>query len=102
MLLVPDAGQQAGIYGSVAFAFTDDLDVINRLHDNLRDAEGHDPYGMARGRVLADLRSPANDQASARYLDGQSWDLPDKLGRMNRKMRVARTSSQDTGVDAVG
>ena len=100
MLLSRVLDNQAGIYGSVAFAFTDDLDVINRLHDNLRDAEGHDPYGIARGRVLADLRSPANDQASARYPDGQSWDLPNKLGRMNRKMRVARTTSQDTGVDA--
>ena len=76
MLLSRVLDNQAGIYGSVAFAFTDDLDVINRLHDNLRDAEGHDPYGIARGRVLADLRSPANDQSSARYPDGQSWDLP--------------------------
>lgn len=100
MLLSRVLDNQAGIYGSVAFAFTDDLDVINRLHDNLRDAEGHDPYGIARGRVLADLRSPANDQASARYVDGQSWDLPNKLGRMSRKMRVSRTSSQDSGVDA--
>lgn len=100
MLLSRMLDNRAGIYGSVAFAFTDDLDVINRLHDNLRDAEGHDPRGIARGRVLADLRSPANDQASARYPDGQSWDLPNKLGRMSRKMRVARTTSQDTGVDA--
>lgn len=100
MLLSRVLDNQAGIYGSVVFAFTDDLDVINRLHDNLRDSEGHDPYGIARGRVLADLRSPANDQASARYTDGQSWDLPNKLGRLNRRMRVARTTSQDTGVDS--
>ncbi|RYF57179.1 MAG: DEAD/DEAH box helicase, partial [Comamonadaceae bacterium] len=99
MLLSRMLDNQPGIYGSVAFTFTDDLDVINRLYDNLRDAEGHDLYGIGRGRVLADLRSPANDQASARYPEGQSWDLPNKLGRMDRKMRVARTSSQDTGVD---
>lgn len=100
MLISRILDNQSGIFGSVSFAFTDDLDVINRLHDNLRDAEGHDPYGMARGRVLADLRSPANDQAGARYPEGQSWDLPQKLDRMGRQMRIARTSSQDTGVDA--
>ena len=33
-------GHHAGHLGSVAFAFTDNLDVINRLYDNLRDAEG--------------------------------------------------------------
>ncbi|MBA3430091.1 MAG: DEAD/DEAH box helicase, partial [Actinobacteria bacterium] len=100
MLIARILDNRAGIFGSVTFAFTDDLDVINRLHDNLRDAEGHDPYGMARGRVLADLRSPANDQAGARYQEGQSWNLPQKLDRMDRQLRVARTSSQDAGVDA--
>ena len=88
-----------GIYGSVAFAFTDDLDVINRLHDNLRDAEGHSPRGRAAGAVLADLRSPRAPQAGPRYADGQSWDLPFHLQRMERALRIARTSSQDTGVD---
>ncbi|GAB3446561.1 hypothetical protein GCM10027517_28970 [Phycicoccus ginsengisoli] len=100
MLVSRILDNRAGIFGSVTFAFTDDLDVINRLHDSLHDAEGHDPYGMARGRVLADLRSPANEQAGARYPEGQSWDLPRKIDRMDRQMRVARTSSQDAGVDA--
>ena len=88
-----------GIYGSVAFAFTDDLDVINRLYDNLRDAEGAQPRGRMRGAVLANLRSPTDSQAGPRYADGQSWDLPYHLNRMNRALRIARTSSQDTGVD---
>ena len=88
-----------GIYGSVSFAFTDDLDVINRLYDNLRDAEGAQPRGRMAGKVLADLRSPAEGQAGARYPDGQSWDMPYRLQRMNQPLRIARTSSQDSGVD---
>ena len=99
MLLGRVLDNQPGMYGSVAFAFTDDLDVINRLYDNLRDAEGAQPRGRMAGAVLADLRSPAEPQAGARYTDGQSWDLPDRLQRMNRALRIARTSSQDAGVD---
>lgn len=90
-----------GTYGSVTFAFTDDLDSINRLYDNLSDAEGHAPRGRAAGTVLADLRSPSAPQAGARYVDGQSWDLPAHLKRLDRSgLRVARTTSQDAGVDA--
>ena len=100
MLLGRVLDNNPGIYGSVAFAFTDDLDVINRLHDNLRDAEGAQPRGRAAGAVLADLRSPVQPQAGPRYADGQSWDLPYHLQRLDRPLRIARTSSQDTGVDA--
>ncbi|HEY3547729.1 MAG TPA: protein DpdJ [Propionicimonas sp.] len=89
-----------GIYGSVTFAFTDQLDSINRLYDNLSDAEGHQPRGRAAGQVLATLRDPAAPQAGPRYVDGQSWDLPAHLQRMGRGLRVARTTSQDTGVNA--
>ncbi|WP_033105465.1 protein DpdJ [Microbacterium profundi] len=89
-----------GVYGSVTFAFTDDLDSINRLYDNLRDAEGHSPRGRARGTVLANLRSPREPQAGPRYLDGQSWDLPAHLQRLDRGLSIARTTSQDSGVDA--
>lgn len=99
MLLARVLDNKPGMYGSVMFAFADDLDVANRMHDNLRDAEGHDKYGMARGRVLADLRSPDHGQADARYREGQSWDLPAKLGRMDQ-LRIGRTSSQDAGVDS--
>ena len=79
MLLGRVLDNEPGIYGSVIFAFTDDLDVINRLHDNLRDAEGEDPRGLAGGQILADLRSPDGPQADARYREGQSWDLPAHL-----------------------
>ncbi|WP_375502622.1 protein DpdJ [uncultured Jatrophihabitans sp.] len=89
-----------GTYGSVTFAFTDNLDVINRLYDNLRDAEGILFNGRAGGAILANLRSPQDPQAADRYLDGQSWDLPAHLQRMDRALRVARTSSQDVGTDS--
>ncbi|MCJ0978709.1 DEAD/DEAH box helicase [Rhodococcus sp. ARC_M12] len=99
MLLGRVLDTNPGIYGSVSFAFTDDLDVINRLYDNLRDAEGAQPRGRMAGEVLADLRSPAGPQSGARYPDGQSWDMPYRLQRMNQPLRIARTSSQDSGVD---
>ena len=88
------------LFGSVAFAFTDDLDVVNRLHDDLRDAEGASVFGRTRGVVLAGLRQPSLPQAGARHEDGQSWDVADRLGRMANPLRVARTSSQDSGVDS--
>ncbi|MEU1959672.1 protein DpdJ [Nocardia sp. NPDC019304] len=86
-------------FGSIAFAFTDDLDVVNRLYDNMRDAEGHSRFGRSRGEVLGQLRDPGLPQTGARYEDGQSWDLASRLGRMASPLRVARTSSQDAGVD---
>jgi ATP-dependent Lhr-like helicase len=100
MLLGRVLDNAPSIYGSVAFAFTDNLDVINRLYDNLRDAEGVTPRGRPGGAILADLRSPQAPQAGDRYLDGQSWDLPSQLQRMDRALRVARTSSQDAGTDS--
>lgn len=87
------------LFGSVAFAFTDDLDVINRLYDNLRDAEGASPFGRSRGTVLGSLRDPSLPHSGTRYDDGQSWDVADRLGRMSGPLRIARTSSQDSGVD---
>lgn len=100
MLLCRTLDTTPGTYGSVTFAFTDNLDVINRLYDNLRDAEGILPNGRAGGAILANLRNPQEPQAADRYLDGQSWDLPAHLQRMDRALRVARTSSQDVGTDA--
>lgn len=89
-----------GIFGASAFIFTDDLDVTNRLFDDLRDAEGRPTRaGAATRAVLADLRGPRHSQVARRDEDGQNWELPDRLGRMSRPLRVGRTSSQDSGVD---
>lgn len=96
------------LFGTTGFIFTDDLDVTNRFYDDLRDAEG----GQSRSRrsrsykpVLAALRSPDRAQPDARYRDGQSWGLVEKIGHnldpdlRGEALRVARTSSQDVGVD---
>ncbi|WP_229072216.1 protein DpdJ [Actinoplanes sp. DH11] len=91
------------LYGSRGFLFTDDLDVTNRLYNDLADAEGNGPNGNSS--VLAGLRSKDRGANGAQYLDGQRWDLVNTIGRQldpDRKrygLRVGRTSSQDTGVD---
>lgn len=100
MLLGRVMDNKPHIYGSRIFAFTDNLDVINRLYDNLRSAEGVRTGRRGRGDILADLRSPQAPQSGVRYVDGQSWDLPSHLQRMDRALRIARTSSQDVGTDS--
>lgn len=104
-----------GIYGSTGFLFTDDLDVTNRLYDDLRDSEGGQSRrmrpGPSRKEVLAQLRSPQFTHAGTtrlieRYRDGQAWTLPVEIGHpltgnVNEgALRIGRTSSQDAGVDA--
>ncbi|AFY67277.1 protein DpdJ [Geitlerinema sp. PCC 7407] len=92
-----------GAYGSRVFAFTDDLDVTNRLFHNLLDAEGLNSFGrpMARRQPLASLRTHDATDAAQRLLTGQSWLLCEEIGHtLQNPLRVTRTSSQDTGVDA--
>lgn len=92
--------------GSKVFAFTDDLDVTNRLYHDLQDAEGWDnrpAAGLLRARPsLAFLRSAGAPDHTARFISGQSWDLPEQIGHDLTGLapvRVGRTSSQDSGVD---
>ncbi|WP_051844396.1 protein DpdJ [Streptomyces globisporus] len=97
------------LYGSTGFLFTDDLDVTNRFYNDLRDAEGgQDRFGRRSDRrkpVLAGLRSSDRDEHAARYADGQSWDVVEKIGHdldpglHLHHLRIGRTSSQDVGVD---
>lgn len=93
--------REPGVFGASAFVFTDDLDVTNRLFDDLRDAEGYFNGRPNAADRLADLRVSGDPQGPARYRDGQSWDVVEQLGRLPGGLRVARTSSQDKGVDAV-
>lgn len=93
------------LYGSRGFVFTDDLDVTNRLFNDLSDAEGGRTAATGRRRqVLAGLRS-ANGATHDQYIDGQSWELVHRIGRhldpqaTTHGLRVTRTSSQDSGVD---
>lgn len=100
-----------GIVGQRLFVFTDDLDVTNRLFDDVANAEGLMPN---RGRYIANpkreplaaLRSPisteADDDERARFEDGQSWRLADAVGHppeLTQRIVVDRVSSQDTGVN---
>jgi ATP-dependent helicase Lhr and Lhr-like helicase len=92
-----------GNYGSRVFAFTDDLDVTNRLFHNLLDAEGLNSLGRPqRGRQpLAAIRSHNAMAAAERLSAGQSWRLCEEIGHnLQNPLRVTRTSSQDTGVDS--
>lgn len=91
-----------GSYGSRVFLFTDDLDVTNRLFHNLQDAEGLNSWGQpaAQKRPLAGLRESGLSEASERLVAGQSWLVCEKIGhQLNRPLRIARTSSQDVGVE---
>jgi hypothetical protein len=93
-----------GLYGNRVFVFTDDLDVTNRLYNNLQDAEGLDSWNrpVAGGTVLASLRSSAQPENALRLPAGQSWQLCEDIGHsygLTRPLRLSRTSSQDVGVD---
>jgi hypothetical protein len=91
-------------FGSRLFAFADNLDVINRLFDSLRDAEGLSIFGRPRpgARPLADLRRPSIDGSdlARREADGQNWRVTEFLGRrLDAPLLVGRTASEDAGVE---
>lgn len=91
-----------GIYGSRVFAFTDDLDVTNRLFHNMLDAEARDSWNRptANRLPLASLRTHQNADASDRLIAGQSWHLSEEIGHdLKHHLSIGRTSSQDTGVN---
>jgi hypothetical protein len=90
-------------YGKRVFLFTDDLDVTNRLYNNLQDAEGLDSWNrrQAGGVVLASLRSTAQPENALRLPAGQSWQMCEDIGHpfgLAQPLRLSRTSSQDVGV----
>jgi hypothetical protein len=92
-----------GAFGSRLFAFTDNLDVINRLFDSLRDAEGLDIFGRPRAGAapLAALRMRPQDlpEQIRRERDGQVWRAVETIGRrLDRPLLVGRTTSEDSGV----
>ncbi len=90
-------------YGSKVFAFTDDLDVTNRLHAQLEDAEGWRSGGVNRKPQgsLAVLRAPGGPDEQLRDQAGQLWAFSQDIGTLQRPVRVARTTSRDSGVDTV-
>jgi hypothetical protein len=102
----------SGLFGSRTFAFTDKLDVTNRLYWNLLDAEGWQtptrpaalaPLTLAHLRAEEQLRRPTASRESAadREPVGQWWWLPETLGwdlDGDVQLAIGRTSSQDIGV----
>lgn len=91
-----------GLYGQRVFAFTDDMDVTNRLYFGVQDAEGRNDRGepnLSRhpNGPLAVLRRPTPSRSRDR--SGQNWTMPEAIGhRLEERKRIGRTSSQDPGV----
>lgn len=113
-ILEPQGQQELSLAGKRVFAFSDRLDGINRLFENLRDAEGRSPRSLnqvlATRTVLAGLRGRGPDQEAGyaeRMLAGQAWPIVEAIGHKlqptpnyETSLNVHRTSSQDTGVEA--
>lgn len=97
-------GKSKGTWGAKTFIFTDDLDVTNRLYHQLCDAEGWQTsyHGLRpNGIPLAHLREP--DFRQSKIALGQNWRVAQDVGHslsVDDRAVVARTSSQDAGVDA--
>ena len=97
-----DGTPSQGLYGERAFAFTDDIDVTNRLYFGVQDAEGRNDRGEAdlvrhRDGPLAVLRRSV--PSASRERAGQNWSMPEAIGhRLDERKRIGRTSSQDPGV----
>ncbi|NYG07745.1 hypothetical protein BJ986_002232 [Phycicoccus badiiscoriae] len=103
----PASRVSAGVYGTKAFVFTDDLDVTNRLFSYLLDAEGQ-RYSFGKPKSikppLASLRASGSGDLTRQRRAGQLWDLPRAIGHkfatIGEGLRVSRTTSQDSGVMA--
>jgi hypothetical protein len=97
----PSSTNVSGAFGRRAFLFTDDLDVTNRLYDDLRDAEAFTIFGRpdAARMPLANIRRAGPD-AAIRDVEGQRWRICEDIGHpLDRRLVVGRTTSQDAGVN---
>lgn len=117
-VMEPRGGEAGELWGQRIFAFTDDLDVTNRLFHNTLDAEGRNSKNKPKvGRngapapvPLASLRNSSHPCSAERLAQGQNWLMCEEIGHdlgdavaspgENARMKVGRTSSQDAGVDA--
>lgn len=98
----PGSTNASGAFGRRAFLFTDDLDVTNRLYDDVRDAEAYTIFGKPdnQRRPLAAIRGDGAD-AALRDAEGQRWRAAEDIGHypLDRRLIVGRTTSQDAGVN---
>lgn len=84
-----------GRYGERLFVFTDNLDVTNRLFDDLCDAERQKLAQLRTGRG----EHETENDFSLRNSDGQCWMSLEFIGhKLTEKLKVGRTSSRDPGV----
>ena len=94
-----------GLYGKKVFAFADDLDVINRMFHNLRDAEGQSSdgspdYARHSGGSLANLRGATqnaqNEEDVQRYVHKEDTQKEDATKAKEE------AKDQDQGVQGPG
>jgi hypothetical protein len=86
------------LYSQKVFGFSDNLDSVNRWFSDMLDAEQR--LGLARLRALPGAGVPPA-QRMRRFLEGQVWELPIRLGyNLQQPLQVTRCSSQDRGTDA--
>lgn len=102
----PGAASVSDAFGRRAFLFTDDLDVTNRLFDDLRDAEAYSIFGRpdTSRNPLAYIRSampdPTMNDAALRDVEGQRWRICEDIGHpLDHRLVIGRTTSQDAGVN---
>jgi hypothetical protein len=100
-IISPQAGDPHA--GSKVFAFTDNLDAVNRLYHDLLDAEGRNSAGRLMRPLgsLANLRARTSPNATDRFNVGQNWAIAEDIGHSladGESARVGRTTSQDPGV----
>lgn len=82
-------------FGEKVFAFTDDLDVTNRLYHNLKSAEHLKLPSIRNIWQNEDIPNLAK-----KFDGGQYWKLCLDMGfNLNTMLKVDRTSSQDAGVN---
>jgi len=104
MLEPSDAHRSA--YGKKVFAFTDNLDVNNRLFFDTLDAEGWRRPGQPDPKKpwgsLATLRAREHSEHSVRLAQGQSWVAAEWIGHSlapGARTAVDRVSSLDRGIN---
>ena len=103
MLDPTDVDLSSGLFGKKLFVFTDKLDLVNRLFDDLRDAEAYTRYGKIdpQREPLVSLRSSKSINNQRKLCDayGQYWRSSEDLGyRLSDRLNIGRTSGLDSGV----
>lgn len=99
----PSKSISKGTFGQKTFAFTDDLDVTNRLYFGLLSAEGRNSQGRpdirnAPNGGLAALRK--RSESNSRYSGGQDWRAIEEIGHdLSERLNIDRVSSQDRGIN---